>query len=85
MTVEAPGRPLDASASSLLGDPVPSRRTLVIDVKGDLSNLLLRFPDLSPAAFESWVERERDDLQLPRSWPAARASSRSAKPSSGRA
>jgi DNA helicase HerA-like ATPase len=36
--------------------------TLVVDVKGDLSNLLLRFPDFSPAAFEPWVERERDDL-----------------------
>jgi hypothetical protein len=38
------------------------QQTVELDVKGDLSNLLLRCPDFSPAAFEPWVERERDDL-----------------------
>jgi hypothetical protein len=41
---------------------------LMIDVKGDLPNLLLAFPDLSPASFAPWVEvgpnetRSRDEL-----------------------
>jgi hypothetical protein len=30
--------------------------TLIIDPKGDLGNLLLTFPDLSPDAFAPWVE-----------------------------
>src|SRR6478752_7973231 len=34
--------------------------TLVIDVKGDLPNLLLAFPDLAPARLEPWLEREQD-------------------------
>ena len=29
---------------------------LMIDVKGDLPNLLLAFPTFSPAAFEPWLE-----------------------------
>ncbi len=29
---------------------------LALDPKGDLGNLLLTFPDLSPASFEPWVE-----------------------------
>src|SRR5687768_5913572 len=33
-------------------DGVPA---IVIDPKGDLSNLLLTFPNLSPAEFEPWV------------------------------
>lgn len=32
--------------------------TLVVDVKGDLPNLLLSFPDLASSRFEPWVERE---------------------------
>src|SRR4051812_15905349 len=36
-------------------DGVPS---LVIDPKGDLGNLLLTFPDLSPADFLPWVEED---------------------------
>jgi DNA helicase HerA-like ATPase len=36
--------------------------TIVIDVKGDLPNLLLAFPDFSPAALEPWVELERDAM-----------------------
>jgi hypothetical protein len=36
--------------------------TIVIDVKGDLPNLLLAFPSFAPAAFEPWVELERDAL-----------------------
>src|SRR6186713_2533643 len=34
--------------------------TLVIDVKGDLPNLLLGFPDFDPARLEPWVEVDRD-------------------------
>ena len=36
-------------------DGVPA---LVIDPKGDLTNLLLTFPDLSAAEFEPWVQEE---------------------------
>jgi hypothetical protein len=36
-------------------DNVPS---LVIDPKGDLSNLLLTFPDLAPADFEPWINAD---------------------------
>lgn len=36
-------------------DGIPS---IVIDPKGDLSNLLLTFPDLKPADFEPWVNEE---------------------------
>jgi len=39
--------------------------TLVIDVKGDLPNLLLAFPSFEPARLEAWVEQlehERDAL-----------------------
>jgi len=32
--------------------------TIVIDVKGDLPNLLLAFPDFDPARLEPWVERD---------------------------
>jgi hypothetical protein len=34
-------------------DEIPA---LIIDPKGDMGNLLLSFPDLSPADFEPWVE-----------------------------
>ncbi len=30
--------------------------TLIIDPKGDMTNLLLTFPDLSPADFEPWID-----------------------------
>lgn len=40
-----------------LGAGIP---TLVIDVKGDLPNLLLSFPSFDPAAFEPWVEAGGD-------------------------
>src|ERR1044071_8379856 len=36
-------------------DNIPA---IVIDPKGDLSNLLLTFPNLSPAEFEPWVNAE---------------------------
>src|SRR3954467_14064512 len=36
--------------------------TLVIDVKGDLPNLLLSFPNFAPAVLEPWIERDRDDM-----------------------
>ena len=45
----------------LAGVPV-----LVLDPKGDMGNLLLTFPDLSPASFEPWVsESEARDAGLP--------------------
>jgi hypothetical protein len=34
--------------------------TVVIDVKGDLPNLLLAFPDFDPVRLEPWVEQEED-------------------------
>jgi len=36
--------------------------TVVIDVKGDLPNLLLAFPSFDPGALEPWVEFEREGL-----------------------
>src|ERR1700748_2398934 len=33
---------------------------LAIDVKGDLPNLLLSFPDFEPAAHEPWVQDSAD-------------------------
>jgi DNA helicase HerA-like ATPase len=36
--------------------------TLVIDVKGDLPNLLLAFPDFDPARLEPWLEIDRDTM-----------------------
>src|SRR6186713_2074228 len=40
--------------------------TIVIDVKGDLPNLLLSFPDFDPAVLGPWLEREgaRDPHEL---------------------
>jgi len=46
-------------------DGVPA---LVIDPKGDLTNLLLTFPELQPADFEPWVQEEdarRKGLDVP--------------------
>ncbi len=46
-------------------DGVPA---LVIDPKGDLTNLLLTFPELRPADFEPWVQEEdarRKGLDVP--------------------
>src|SRR3954452_16307610 len=34
--------------------------TIVIDVKGDLPNLLLAFPDFDPTHLEPWLEVEAD-------------------------
>src|SRR5450432_4365971 len=42
-----------------IGAGVP---VIVIDVKGDLPNLLLAFPDFNPAALKPWVELERDAM-----------------------
>src|SRR6058998_1781692 len=36
-------------------DGIPA---IVIDPKGDLSNLLLTFPDLQPADFRPWINEE---------------------------
>lgn len=35
--------------------------TLVIDVKGDLPNLLLTFPSLAPSSLEPWVELDHEE------------------------
>ncbi|MFN7919818.1 MAG: hypothetical protein U0Q16_06955 [Bryobacteraceae bacterium] len=46
-------------------DGIPA---LVIDPKGDLGNLLLTFPDLSPSSFQPWVNPEdaqRKGLSVP--------------------
>ncbi len=42
--------------------------SIVIDPKGDLTNLLLHFPELSPASFEPWIDPEtarRQNLSVP--------------------
>ena len=31
---------------------------LIIDPKGDLTNLLLHFPDLAPQDFQPWIDSE---------------------------
>jgi hypothetical protein len=46
---------------------------LMIDVKGDLPNLLCAFPTFSPAAFEPWVEAGPGDSRSPAELAAARA------------
>jgi hypothetical protein len=50
-------------------DGVP---VLAIDPKGDLSNLLLTFPDLSPADFQPWVD-EGDPAAEARRWKSGLA------------
>lgn len=47
--------------------------TLIIDPKGDLGNLLLTFPDLSPESFAPWVE-DADPAEVARSWREGLAS-----------
>jgi hypothetical protein len=47
--------------------------TIVIDVKGDLPNLLLAFPDFDPAHLEPWLEVERDAIGAGESITRARA------------
>jgi DNA helicase HerA-like ATPase len=47
--------------------------TIVIDVKGDLPNLLLAFPDFNPAHLEPWVEVERDASSADEARARARA------------
>jgi len=40
---------------------------LILDPKGDMTNLLLTFPDLAPADFEPWVDRaeaEREEITV---------------------
>jgi hypothetical protein len=52
-------------------DQIP---VLAIDPKGDLSNLLLTFPDLAPADFAPWIdERQARSQQLTREAAAERA------------
>src|SRR3954471_9010983 len=35
---------------------------VVVDVKGDLPNLLLAFPDFEPARLADWVERDGESM-----------------------
>ena len=53
-------------------DGVPS---LVIDPKGDLGNLLLTFPSLSPEEFRPWIDEDdaRRHDKTPDEWAAAQA------------
>jgi hypothetical protein len=53
-------------------DGIPA---LVIDPKGDLANLLLTFPDLSPAEFRPWIDEDeaRRNGQSPDEFAAAEA------------
>jgi hypothetical protein len=36
---------------------------IILDPKGDMTNLLLTFPDLAPADFEPWVDRSEADRE----------------------
>src|SRR6185436_15575391 len=45
-------------------DNIPA---IIIDPKGDLANLLLTFPNLSPADFRPWVNQE-DPAQKAAAW-----------------
>jgi hypothetical protein len=53
-------------------DGVPA---LAIDPKGDLGNLMLTFPDLSPASFRPWIDEDeaRRNGKSPDEWAAAQA------------
>ena len=45
---------------------------IIIDPKGDLTNLLLQFPDLDPSEFEQWLNPEdarQKELTVPSSTP----------------
>ena len=46
-------------------DGVPA---IIIDPKGDLGNLLLTFPNLSPQEFQPWVEEGADPTQQANLW-----------------
>ncbi|HJU93817.1 MAG TPA: DUF87 domain-containing protein [Pyrinomonadaceae bacterium] len=46
-------------------DGVPA---IIIDPKGDLCNLLLTFPNLSPQEFQPWVEEGADATQQAKLW-----------------
>jgi hypothetical protein len=49
--------------AALLGLP-----SIVIDPKGDLTNLLLHFPDMQPGEFEPWIDPEaarRQNMSIP--------------------
>ena len=49
--------------------------TIAVDPKGDLGNLLLAFPDLSPAEFAPWVEEGVSAEQTAATWAKGLASS----------
>ncbi len=53
-------------------DGVPA---LVIDPKGDLANLLLTFPTLSPEDFRPWINEDeaRRNGKTPEEWAASQA------------
>ena len=53
-------------------DGIPA---LAIDPKGDLGNLLLTFPDLSPGEFRPWIDEDeaRRNGKTPQEWAASEA------------
>ena len=53
-------------------DGIPA---LAIDPKGDLGNLLLTFPDLSPGEFRPWIDEDeaRRNGKTPEEWAASEA------------
>src|SRR6476620_7852099 len=46
-------------------DNIPA---LIIDPKGDLSNLLLTFPDLKPSDFQPWIPQGADAAKQAETW-----------------
>jgi len=50
--------------------------TIVIDVKGDLPNLLLTFPSLDPSTLEPWLELDHEDTLEQRKVKAAELANR---------
>src|SRR5437762_5583518 len=46
-------------------DNIPA---IIIDPKGDLSNLLLTFPDLKASDFQPWIPQGTDDSKQAETW-----------------
>src|SRR5499426_17227 len=46
-------------------DNIPA---IIIDPKGDLSNLLLTFPDLKPSDFQPWMQQGADPAKQAETW-----------------
>src|SRR5438045_9203720 len=48
-------------------DGVPA---IAIDLKGDISNLLLQFPELRPEDFQPWLDPDESAEQVAATWKA---------------